>query len=97
MGSRGAGCKASISEEVPGGTSMKDVDRVPCVAAEAPAYAAIRACQMQRLPFPQQQLQCSRSVKVRTVSEMSLLGLRGGFRPVLGEGVSVPGSPARTV
>ena len=68
VGSRGAGCKASTSEEVPGGTSMKDVDRVPCVAAEAPAIAAIRACQMQRLPFPQQQLQCSRPVKVRDES-----------------------------
>ena len=49
VGSRGAGCKASTSEEVPGGTSMKDVDRVPYVAAEATANAAILASQAQQL------------------------------------------------
>ena len=75
VGSRGAGCKASTSEEVPGGTSMEDVDRVPYVAAEAPANAAIRVCRTQRLPCPQQQLQQQPHVKVRG---MRLLGLRGG-------------------
>ena len=36
---------------------MKYVDMIPSVAAEAPAIAAVLACQAQQLPHPQQQQQ----------------------------------------
>ena len=59
MGSRGAGSKASTSEEEPGGTSMKDVDMIPSVAAKATASAATLASQAQQLPHLRQQQQHS--------------------------------------
>ena len=88
----GSGCNKTTSGATPGGPPTRYVEPVPSVAAEAQAEAAIMACRKLKLTQLQQSDQ-QPPVKVRG---MRLLGLRGGFRPVLGAGVSVPGSCART-
>ena len=91
----GSGCNKTTSGATPGGPPTRYVEPVPSVAAEAQAEAAIMACQTQQRSH-QQQLQHSLSSSLVKVRGRRLLGLRGGVRPVLGAGVSVPGSCART-
>ena len=56
---KGSGCTLITTGAASGGTSTKDVEAVPSVAAKAPASAATLTSQAQQLPHFWQQQQYS--------------------------------------